>query len=227
MPLSAQLPFDFVLHDEFTFDNFIVSAKNQELLTDLKSADPADTFYYIWGVEGSGKSHLLQASCAQHANSAYLPLKVFLDEGEQVLNGLDQLDLLCIDDLHLVLSIPSWEEKLFALFNACQTNASRLIVSSASKPLQLNYALPDLQSRFSSGVSYQLYELDEQEKLSALKSRAALQGIPLKDDVLNFIYLRSERSMSQLFAVLSQLDKLSLAEKRKITIPFVKAMMHW
>jgi len=69
--------------------------------------------------------------------------------------------------------------------------------------------------------------LDEQEKLSALKSRAALQGIPLKDDVLNFIYLRSERSMSQLFVVLSQLDKLSLAEKRKITIPFVKAMMHW
>lgn len=227
MPLSAQLPFDFVLHDEFTFTNFTVSAKNQELLTDLQSIDTADTFYFIWGVEGSGKSHLLQASCAQHTNSAYLPLKVFIEEGEQVLNGLDQLDLLCIDDIHLVLAIPSWEEKLFALFNACQTNAARLIVSSAIQPLELNYALPDLQSRFSSGVSYQLHELDEQEKLSVLKSRAALQGIPLKDDVLNFIYLRSERSMSKLFAVLGQLDKLSLAEKRKITIPFVKDMMHW
>jgi DnaA family protein len=227
MPLSAQLPFDFALYDEFTFDNFIVSEANQELLTLLQSVNQADFFYLIWGVEGSGKSHLLQASCAQHINSAYLPLKHFMEEGEQILNGLEQLDLICIDDVHLVLGKTNWEEKLFALFNACQNNGSRLVVSSLQEPLQMNYFLPDLQSRFSSGVSYQLHELNETEKLQALKSRAELLGIPLNNDVLSFIYQRSERSMSALFAVLNQLDTLSLAEKRKITIPFVKSIMQW
>ncbi|PCJ42240.1 MAG: DnaA regulatory inactivator Hda [SAR86 cluster bacterium] len=227
MPLSNQLPFDFILYNEFTFENFIVAEKNKELLTVLQTVNLAESFYFIWGAKGSGKSHVLQASCAQHANSAYLPLNVFLDEGESVLEGLDQLDWLCIDDVHLVLGKSNWEEKLFTLFNACQISSTCLIVSSLLAPLELKYVLPDLQSRFSSGVTYQLHELNEPEKLLALKKRAELAGIPLKDEVLNYIYLRSERSMSVLFSVLEQLDKLSLAEKRKITIPFVKAIMQW
>lgn len=227
MPLSSQLPFEFTLLNEFTFENFVITDKNKELLSILQSEKLADIFYFLWGVEGSGKSHILQASCARHENSAYLPLEIFVDEGEQVLDGLDQLDWLCIDDVHMVLTKPAWEEKLFSLFNACQANATRLIISSVSAPLELNYVLADLQSRFSSGVTYQVHELNETEKLFALKQKAELAGVPLKDEVLNYIYLRSERSMSKLFAVLEQLDKLSLAEKRKITIPFVKTIMRW
>ncbi|MDG2089859.1 MAG: DnaA regulatory inactivator Hda [Gammaproteobacteria bacterium] len=227
MPLSSQLPFNFTLYNEFTFENIVVTDENQELLSILQSAKLTDFFYFIWGVEGSGKSHLLQASCAQQENSAYLPLKVFVEEGEHVLENLDQLDWLCIDDVHLVLSKPAWEEKLFSLFNACQENATRLIITSVLPPLELNFVLDDLKSRFSSGVTYQLHELNEPGKLLALKNRAELSGMPLKNEVLNYIYLRSERSMSKLFAVLEQLDKLSLAEKRKITIPFVKTIMQW
>ena len=227
MPLSNQLPFDFILHNEFTFDNFIITKKNKELLNTLKLTELTDFFYFIWGGEGRGKSHVLQASCEQQENSAYLPLKLFVKEGEKVLENLDQLDWLCIDDVHLVLAKPAWEEKLFILFNACQENATRLIITSALAPLELNFALADLQSRFSSGVTYQLHELSESEKLLALKNRAEFLGMPLKDEVLNYIYLRSERGIPKLFAVLDELEKLSLAEKRKITIPFVKLIMQW
>lgn len=227
MPLSNQLPFDFILYNEFTFDNFVVAEQNQELITLLQSSHLPEKFYFVWGGAGSGKSHLLQASCAKHLNSAYLPLQVFMEEGDSVLDGLEHLDLICIDDVHLVLSISAWEEKLFALFNACQVNATSMLVSSALAPLELKFALPDLQSRYSSGVTYQLHELDDNGKISALKKRAGAAGIPLEDEVLNFIYLRSERSMSKLFAVLEKLDKLSLAQKRKITIPFVKSIMLW
>ncbi len=179
------------------------------------------------GGSGSGKSHLLQASCAKHLNSAYLPLQVFLREGESVLEGLEHLDLICIDDVHLVLSTRVWEEKLFSLFNACQANGATMLLSSVLAPRELNYSLPDLESRFSSGFIYHLRELDDSGKLSALKVRAEAAGMPLEDEVLNYIYMRSERSMSKLFSVLTQLDKLSLAQKRKITIPFVKSIMLW
>jgi len=227
MPLSNQLPFDFVLHNEFTFDNFVVAEKNQELITLLQSASLAENFYLVWGESGSGKSHLLQASCVKHENAAYLPLKVFLKEGESVLDGLEHLDLVCIDDVHLVLSERSWEEKLFSLFNACQINTTTMLFSSLLAPRDLQFSLPDLQSRFSSGFIYHLHELDDVGKISALKKRAEAAGMPLEDEVLNYIYMRSERSMSKLFSVLEQLDKLSLAQKRKITIPFVKSIMLW
>ncbi len=227
MPLSNQLPFDFVLYNEFNFDNFVIAEKNQELITLLQAAQLSEKFYFVWGEAGSGKSHLLQASCEMHINSAYLPLKVFIEEGESVLDGLEHLDLICIDDVHLVLSQPAWEEKLFTLFNACQMNNASMLLSSISAPLELKFALPDLQSRYSSGVTYQLHELNENEKIFALKKRAEAAGIPLEDEVLNYIYLRSERNMSKLFAVLEKLDKLSLAQKRRITIPFVKSIMLW
>ena len=227
MPLSNQLPFDFVLYNEFNFDNFVITEKNRELIALLQAPHLSENFYFIWGGAGSGKSHLLQASCEKHINSAYLPLQVFIEEGESVLDGLEHLDLICIDDVHLVLSQPAWEEKLFTLFNACQMKAASMLVSSKSAPLELKFALPDLQSRYSSGVTYQLHELDEKGKIIALKKRAEAAGIPLEDEVLNYIYLRSERSMSKLFAVLETLDKLSLAQKRRITIPFVKSIMLW
>ena len=227
MPLSNQLPFDFVLYNEFNFENFVVAENNLELIGLLQAEKVAENFYFIWGEAGSGKSHLLQASCVKHPNSAYLPLQIFVEEGESVLDGLEQLDLICIDDVHLVISKSAWEEKLFALFNACQLNATSMLISSGLAPLELNFSLPDLKSRFSSGVTYQLHELDDIGKIAALKKRAQTAGVPLEDEVLNYIYLRSERSMSKLFSVLEQLDKLSLAQKRRITIPFVKTIMSW
>lgn len=227
MPLSNQLPFDFELYNEFTFGNFVAAENNQELIALLKASELAENFYFVWGEAGSGKSHLLQASCAKHSNSAYLPLQVFIEEGEAVLDGLEQLDLICIDDVHLVISNPAWEDKLFALFNACQLNATSMLISSGLAPLELTFSLPDLKSRFSSGVTYQLHELDDIGKIAALKKRAETTGVPLDDEVLNYIYLRSERSMAKLFSVLEQLDKLSLAQKRRITIPFVKSIMSW
>jgi DnaA-homolog protein len=227
MPLSNQLPFDFVLYNEFTFENFVAAENNQELIALLQASELAENFYFVWGEAGSGKSHLLQASCAKHPNSAYLPLQVFIEEGEAVLDGLEQLDLICIDDVHLVISNRAWEDKLFALFNACQLNATSMLISSGLAPLELTFSLADLKSRFSSGVTYQLHELDDIGKIAALKKRAETTGVPLDDEVLNYIYLRSERSMAKLFSVLEQLDKLSLAQKRRITIPFVKSIMSW
>ncbi len=227
MPLSSQLPFNFNLYNKFTFENLVYSDKNRELLDIISGSTTANTFYFIWGKQGSGKSHLLQASCAEHINAAYLPLKLFCEDGPAVLEGLEQLDWICIDDVQLVIGQPQWEEKLFSLFNACQENGKYLVLASVVEPPGLKYVLADLQSRFSSGVIYQLHELDEEEKIQALKQRAEDAGIPLQDEVLNFIYLRSERSMTSLFNVLEKLDQLSLSERRKITIPFVKDMMQW
>lgn len=193
----------------------------------LQMQPPRETFFYLWGADGAGKSHLLQASCASHENSAYLPLSNYAGESEAVLEGLEQLDLVCIDDIHLVLGKAPWEEKLFALFNASQAAHNCLVVSSGLAPREVKYELADLASRFSSGVVYHLHNLSDENKKQALKLRAEGIGMPLQDEVLDYICLRSERSTTSLFAVLEKLERLSLAEKRRITIPFVRELMQW
>ena len=49
MPLSNQLPFDFVLYNEFTFENFVVAEENQELVTLLQSAHLLENFLFCLG----------------------------------------------------------------------------------------------------------------------------------------------------------------------------------
>jgi DnaA family protein len=77
------------------------------------------------------------------------------------------------------------------------------------------------------GVIYQLHELADEEKLSALSGRAQERGLDMPDEVLQYIYNRHARDLQSLLDVITVLDKLSLAEKRKLTLPFVRKVMGW
>ena len=57
--------------------------------------------------------------------------------------------------------------------------------------------------------------------------RAARRGLSLATGVASYIVSRAPRAMEQLLQVLDQLDKVSLAEKRALSIPFVKEVMGW
>jgi DnaA family protein len=103
----------------------------------------------------------------------------------------------------------------------------RLLVSADCAPRDLGSRLPDLVSRMGWGVSFHLLPLNDDEKIAALKLRAHARGIVLTDEVLRFIIHRASRDMVELFEHLQQLDTLSLAEKRRITIPFVKEALGW
>jgi len=44
----------------------------------------------------------------------------------------------------------------------------------------------------------------------------------LADEVVMYLLKRSPRDMNSLFALFEKLDKASMVEKRKLTIPFIK-----
>jgi DnaA family protein len=52
--------------------------------------------------------------------------------------------------------------------------------------------------------------------------RATQLGLELPDDVANFLLKRVKRSSGDLFTIISMLDRASLINQRKLTIPFVK-----
>ena len=233
MNFSPQLPFDFSASEEFTYENFLVSGKNEELVNLLKvfSASP-ETVAFIWGAQGVGKSHLLQALCNENEvnetlQSLYLPMQKIKVFGPDVFGSLHHMELICIDDFDLVIGDKSWEESLFEFFNRSREAGVKLVVSASNSPRGLEFALPDLASRMSWGVIYQLHELGDEEKLQALDARAAEKHMPLPPDVLNYIFQRHSRDLQSLLEVLDRLDELSLAEKRRLTIPFVRQVMGW
>ncbi|MEH6627919.1 MAG: DnaA regulatory inactivator Hda [Motiliproteus sp.] len=232
--IPSQLALSVGLRDDATFDNFYAGQNNQakiavaNLAASYRQGD--EHFIYLWGVEGVGCTHLLQAACQVTDSgeaSFYLPLDEVVDYGPEVLVGLESFDLLCLDHIDCIAGNEVWEEALFHLFNRIRDNGSRLLIASNQPAKQLPVKLQDLSSRLSWGVVYQVVALADGEKAEALRLRARARGINLGEDVVQFILHRSPRQMSKLYSILEQLDRASLAAKRKITIPFVKETLDW
>ncbi|MBU1558512.1 MAG: DnaA regulatory inactivator Hda, partial [Gammaproteobacteria bacterium] len=98
--MSTQLTFGLSLRDDATFSNFYCTEENRLMLTHLKSSamGRGERFIYLWGNQGVGRSHLLQASC-QSAHqvgltSLYLPLNELQTLQCSILDGLEALHLI-------------------------------------------------------------------------------------------------------------------------------------
>jgi DnaA family protein len=231
-----QLPLTVFLPDEISFDSFYPGDRvsNQQAVVGLQHAASGlgERLIYLWGPESVGKTHLLQAACFEASKAGrsalYLPITpTFLSEQSvSILRGLENCDLLCIDDIEGITQHVDWQEAFFHLFNRLREQTAGFFVVSASQPpTSIPIELLDLKSRLAWGVTYYLQVLTDEEKLAALQIRAKARGIEFPDDVGQFLLRRCARNMADLYHILDQLDNASLVAQRKITIPFVKAIL--
>jgi DnaA family protein len=226
--MFKQLPLSMPLSAEATFENFYTSEANQLTISALQSFMQQDEhFFYLWGV-GSGVSHILQA--IQHDKSqlkiVYFPLQEMIQfPAEDVLAGLDAVDVVILDDLQFVAGIAEWEQAIFHLYNRLRDGQKKLIVGSQIAPRELAVTLADLHSRLQWGVSYPLRQLSDDDKRKALIIRSQNIGLRISDDVIQFIFNHYSRDLRQLIALLHQMDAASLSEQRHLTIPFVKQVL--
>jgi DnaA family protein len=223
-----QYPFDFVIRKELLFSNFVCMADNAPLVHFLRQFMQArERLCFLHGVRGSGKTHLLQALCQHSEHGVYLPLAQLLPYGPATLDDLEQLDLLVLDDVQVIAGNPEWEHKLFELFNAVHAGQGHLCLAADEAPGRLPLQLADLRSRLQLCVPFEVQELDDQHKTEVLRLNAEQRGMELRDDAAQFILLHSSRNLHDLMALLDRLDRLSLAQQRRITIPFMKACLGW
>ena len=227
--MPEQIPL-FPQSYEVSFDDYW-SGNNAEVITHIKAQvlAPDQPCLFLWGKAGVGKSHLLQAGCGyahrQHKTSVYIPLCDQENLQPDLLQGLEVYDLICVDDIDAIVGQDGWEQALFHLFNRASEHRALLVFAAVNKPADLNFKLRDLQSRLAWGTTWHIEELPDGDKLAALQLRAQRRGFFLPDDVGMYLMQRSPRDMHSLFTLLDKLDHASLAEHRKLTIPFVRRFL--
>lgn len=189
-----------------TLENFI-PGRNAETLHSLYVAATgrADVrFIYLWGAQGSGKSHLLHA-CAALAQEHGVPL-------------------VTADDVHTLD-----DEAQIALFNTYnrlkESGCGVLIAAGESAPMQMGLR-DDLATRLSWGLAYQLHPLTDEEKAQALRAHAEERGMKLPQDVLDYCLNHLRRDLPTLMATVDALDQWSLTAKRPVTLPLLRQMLH-
>jgi DnaA family protein len=215
-----QLALGVRLRADAVFESF-APGQNSEVLTALRSANTAPL--WLWGAQGSGKTHLLQAVCAAAGDSAaYFPLDRSLALPPDALAGFERTQVLCIDDVDAVAGDQAWEHALFRLFNDATDLRTRLIFAAAAAPRQAAWVLDDWRSRAASCVVYQLRELDDEGRIEALRLRAAQRGLQLPYETSEYLLKRMPRDLPSLLQILDALDEASLVEQRRLTIPFIR-----
>lgn len=180
----------------------------------------------LWGGNGSGKTHLLNAS-ADFARQRGVRLQIY--DGLQLgqcdaaeFTGFHQCDVLAIDNLDALAGLDEWEACFYQVINRCRDGEFRLLYSMSAKPAELPIRLEDFRSRLQWGLLLQLPQSGDDELRQILRRRAQLLGIELSDEVVAYLMNHHPRDLAEQIGILRRLDGVSLSQQRRVTIPLVK-----
>lgn len=227
--IHPQLPLGLEPGELFTFDTLVAGSNELAFgLARLSIEGKGESQLYFWGEQGVGKSHLLQACCHLAAKNqltvCYLTANEITGQPGEMFEGLEQMDVVCLDDLSTWLKSHEWQIALFDLINRIRETGHVLLMTSRASPDASEVALADLRSRLAWGPVFQLNVLDDPGKLRALQLRAEKSGLELPDNVAEYLVHHFPRDITGLFDRLERLDQASMAAQRRLTIPLVKSV---
>jgi chromosomal replication initiator protein len=203
------------LNPWMTLENFIVGSDNQvvfRFFCELTGYDPQTEKYdrpaavavfnpiYLWGKSGSGKTHFLIALATAFQNrglsALYARAETFTEhvvsairssEMQSFRKAYRHVDILLIDDVHLLARKGATQEEFFHTFNTLHTSGRQIILSSKCTPALLEEIEPRLISRFEWGINIHFTELMKEELKQMVVNRSASLNFPLSNEIIDFL----------------------------------------
>lgn len=196
-----------------------------EYLKNIVSLKTDVNALYIQGDAASGKTYLLRAICAQAKSTSRDCVCFTANESiwlaQDVMLYNDDI-IVCIDDIDQIEDDPKAQQFLLQWYEHLLPRAGQLIVAGTLSLQALKLQLADLKSRLSAGGTWTIQSLRDDEKLQVLQLIGRQRGLDLDKAVVKYLLSHYSRELSVQIRLLNRLDNASLAEQKKITIPFVK-----
>ena len=223
--MPRQLILDLLPTPAPSLENF-VAGRNAPALDALRQCTPGRAIY-VWGPQGVGRSHLLQAVCNAYEGIYHAPTSCADQLHELATGDVITARVVAVDDVQLLDE--AGQGALFALYNRWRETASTahaftIIVAGDHAPMAMEVR-EDLRTRLGWDLVFRLEQLSDEERARALASRAAERGQVLSSDVITWLLTHHERDMSRLTALVDALDRYSLARHRPITLPLLKDLL--
>ena len=219
-----QIPFSFPKFDFNKFDFFHSNIVNREtiaLIDNLFKFNYKDNRIYLWGPSAVGKTHILIATIKKflNLNKEVIDLS-FIDHNDTF--DLGSIDLFFLDDIDRADG--KIQNNLFNIFNMSENENAAIFITGNLPPNQMSLR-PDLRTRISQCLVLNLKELEDEEKKDVLLKRSYFMGINLKLEIIDYLVKNYNRNMHELIKLIEKIDKESIIQKKKITIPFIKSFM--
>jgi chromosomal replication initiator protein len=232
------------LNDRYTFDRFVVGANNQLAAAACRAVSERPARHYnplfLYGGVGLGKTHLMHAighmvlDRRPSAQVAYVTTERFMNE---LVNAIQQgttpafrrrfrlIDLLLVDDIHFLAQKESTQEEFFHTFNALYENGKQLVLTSDRPPKELPGVEDRLVSRFEWGLVADIKPPDYETRVAILQKKAALDGLVIDADVIDFIARSCTASVRELEGAVIKLLAYSSLRNEEINIELARAAL--
>jgi chromosomal replication initiation ATPase DnaA len=170
----------------------------------------------LYGPAGSGKSHL---AAVWQARSGAVVLSA------EALAGRVQA-LHCIyEEGEPDLAEPAAAEALFHLYNRIAAGRGHLLLVGRAPPARWPVVLADLASRLRALPAVEIGPPDDAMLAGLFAKLFRDRQLAVSDEVILYLVPRIERSCAAVARLVETLDRLSLAERRPVTLPLARAAL--
>ncbi|MEQ9517947.1 MAG: DnaA/Hda family protein [Parvibaculum sp.] len=216
----AQLPLDLPHREALGREDFLIAEANQAAVTFVdKWPDWPTHAAVLVGPTGAGKTHLAHVWCAKsHARIAAASSLV-----EAAVPALAKAKFVLLENID---ELPkSTEPALFHLINHVKEVGGHLLMTSRLAPAHLDVVLPDLGSRLRAAIVVEMGPPDDMLLSAILQKLFNDRQLVASEAVLAYLTAHMDRSVAAAQALVADVDRASLAGKRRITVPFVAEIL--
>ena len=219
-----QLPLEFSYLPSMGKEDFMVAKCNLEAATLIEDWPNWPYFAVcIYGSEGCGKTHLANVFAATVAARTKYPYKIpFIRanqiELETVHKLFEQNKCLVVEDLTPEINC----EALFHLYNLYRDEGGNILFTANQAPARMKFKLPDLQSRLNIVTSIEIKEPDDDLLSSLLIKMFMDRQVMVNPEIINYMVANMQRSFAYARKLVAEIDNISLAKKRAVSVPIVK-----
>ncbi|EKE45441.1 hypothetical protein OCGS_0531 [Oceaniovalibus guishaninsula JLT2003] len=217
--MTAQMAFDLPVRPAFGREDFVVSPANAATVAMVETPKlwPGGRLA-LTGPEASGKSHLAQV----WATGTDAVIVAARDLARLDVPTLASARRLVVEDVPLIGGQRRAEAAMFHLYNLLGAAHGRLLFTGRGPVAGWGLSLPDLASRLQSATAVALPPPDDALLRALLAKHMRDRQVPLTEAVADYVVSRMTRSAARAHALAVELNRLSLARRRPVTIPLAR-----
>jgi chromosomal replication initiator protein len=236
---------DSQLNPKYNFENYCGGMCNKLAVTigEKIATDPlCRTFspLFIFGATGVGKTHLIQAIGIKMKESQprsrvlYVTARIFESQYttavrnnkvNDFINFYQSIDTLILDDIQELAGKTATQNTFYHIFNHLHQNQKQLILSSDTRPVDMDGMVPRLISRFKWGMTVELNKPDFSLRRNVLTMKAEQDGLVISNEILDYIANNVTDSVRELEGVIVSLLGHAAMLNQDITLDLAKAVV--